>query len=52
LLFAGIIPYAEHIGGKTRIFLRSDLDDYLKSLDWRIIKEREVSPVAPKGVTE
>jgi len=52
LLFSGLIPYAEHVGGQKRIFLRSDLDDYLHSLKWRKMPPREVSPVALKGVTE
>ncbi|MDR0843036.1 MAG: helix-turn-helix domain-containing protein, partial [Acidobacteriota bacterium] len=25
---AGLIPYAEHVGGKARIYLRSGLDAY------------------------
>ena len=52
LLFSGRIPYAEHIGGKKRIFYRSDLDDYLRGLNWRTMKPCEVSPVVLKGVTE
>jgi len=52
LVFAGIVSYAEHINGKTRIYLREDLDDYLKSLKWRKMVPREVSPVGLKGVTE
>jgi hypothetical protein len=52
VVFAGLISYAEHVNGKARIYLRSDLDNYLKSLNWRKMVPREVSPVAPKGVAE
>ena len=48
----GLIPFAEHVNGQTRIYLRYDLDAYLKSLNWRKMELREVSPVALKGVTE
>ena len=48
----GLIPYAEHVNGQTRIYLRSDLDAYLESLNWRKMPMREVSPVALKGVAE
>ena len=49
---AGLVPFAEHTYGKTRIYLRADLDDYIHGLNWRKMNEREVSPVALKGVTE
>ena len=48
----GLVSYAEHANGQTRIYLRSDLDTYLESLNWRKMTPREVSPVALKGVTE
>ena len=47
LVQAGLIPYAEHVNGKTRIYLRSDIDSYLLSLKWRKMAPRKVSPVAP-----
>ena len=45
-----LIPYAEHINGKTRIYLRSDLDAYLASLNWRKMDARKDSRAALKGV--
>jgi len=53
LVKAGLIPFAEHANGKTRIYLRYDLDEYLKSLNWRKMDPREVSQMAlcEKGVT-
>ena len=48
----GLIPFAEHANGKTRIYLRADLDAYLESLNWRRMPLREVSPVALKGAAE
>ena len=33
LLFSGRIPYAKHLDGKRRIFLRADLDSYLENPD-------------------
>jgi len=46
----GLIPFAEHMNGQTRIYLRYDLDTYLKSLKWRTMVEREVSPVVLREV--
>jgi len=46
LLLSGLIPYAEHANGKTRIYLRADLDKYLRNLKWRTMTPREVSRVA------
>ena len=48
----GLVSYAEHANGQARIYLRSDLDTYLHSLNWRKMSQREVSPVALKGVAE
>ena len=47
----GLIPYAYHANGQTRIYLRSDLDAYLESLNWRKMVPREVSPVVLREVT-
>ena len=47
----GLIPFAYHVHGKTRIYLRADLDAYLESLNWRKMVPREVSPVALREVT-
>ena len=50
LVFAGVIPYTKHLNGKRRIYLRSDLDRYLESLQRSTMVMRESSPlVAPKG---
>ena len=46
LVFAGIIPYTKHINGKRRIYLRSDLDCYLESLQRSTMVGRENSPIA------
>ena len=46
LLFTGIIPFIEHVGGKTRIYLRADLDAYLDSRPRYKMNPREVSLVA------
>ena len=46
----GLIPFAEHMNGQTRIYLRYDLDAYLKSLEWRTMVKREVSPVVLREV--
>lgn len=54
LVKAGLIPFSEHINGKRRIYLRSDLDDYLASLNWRRMPRREDSQAAnsPKEVVK
>ena len=54
LVKAGLIPFAEHVNGVTRIYRRSDLDAYLDGLNWRKMEERKVSPLAlvPRGVDE
>lgn len=54
LVYAGLIPYAEHVNGIARIYLRADLDTYLASLKWRKMSERENSQAAsfPKGVVK
>lgn len=52
LVFAGLIPFSEHINGKRRIYLRSDLDGYLASLNWRKMSARENSRAALKGVAK
>jgi hypothetical protein len=53
LVFAGIIPYAVHLHGKRRIYLRSDLDRYLESLPRSTMVPRENSPlVALKGAAK
>ncbi len=49
LVFSGIIPYAMHIGGKVRIYRRSDLDSYIAGLNWRKMTPREHPLVALKG---
>jgi hypothetical protein len=49
LLMAGIIPYTTHLNGKTRIYLRADLDAYLVSLEKRTMCSRENPLVALKG---
>jgi hypothetical protein len=49
LVFSGQIPFAEHTYGKTRIYLRAHLDDYLRGLNWRKDKPDEVSEVVSKG---
>ena len=45
LVKSGLIPFAQHVNGSTRIYLRGDLDAYIESLNWRKIELREVSPV-------
>jgi excisionase family DNA binding protein len=50
LLFSGAIPYTGHVGGRQRIFLRSDLDAYLSSLPRRRMDGSENPPSAPEGV--
>jgi len=50
LIFAGLIPFSEHVNGKRRIYLRTDLDSYLASLNWRKMPSRENSRAALKGV--
>jgi len=54
LVKAGLIPFAEHVNGVTRIYRRSDLDAYLDGLNWRKMEERKVLPLAlvPRGVDE
>ena len=49
LVLSGLIPFSEHVNGKRRIYLRSDLDDYLASLNWRRMPGRENSQAALKG---
>jgi hypothetical protein len=49
LLMSGVIPYTCHLNGKTRIYLRSDLDNYLASLEKRKMQSRENPLVALKG---
>ncbi len=51
LLKLGVIPFAMHANGKTRIFLRDDLDAYLSKLDKRTMCPRENPLVAVKGET-
>lgn len=46
LVFDGIIPFTKHLNGKTRIYLKTDLDRYLESLPKSKMVERENSPVA------
>ncbi len=51
LVFSGIIPYSMHLNGVRRIYLKSDLDCYLKSLPRRRMTPRGNSlEPAPKGV--
>lgn len=50
LVFAGAIPYATHLNGKTRIYLREDLDKYLHGLEKRRMAPRENPSTALKGV--
>jgi len=53
LIFAGIIPFTKHLNGKTRIYLKIDLDGYLESLTRSTMGARENSPVAAlKGATK
>ena len=53
LVKTGVLPYAEHLNGKTRIYLRSDLDAYLVGLRWRKMTARESSPQPfPTGVAK
>lgn len=52
LVMSGIIPYTYHLNGKTRIYLRSDLDAYLDSLEKCRMVPRENSRVALKGVAK
>jgi excisionase family DNA binding protein len=39
LVRAGVIPYARHLNGKARIYLREDLDAYLSGLP-RVVWQR------------
>lgn len=52
LLFSGVIPFTKHLNGKTRIYLREDLDAYLASRPRRTMRPRENSlqPASLKGV--
>jgi hypothetical protein len=51
LVFAGIIPWTTHLNGKTRIYLKEDLDCYTGSLKRCTMTPRENSPrPALKGV--
>jgi hypothetical protein len=52
LIFAGLIPFSEHVNGKRRIYLRADLDSYLAGLNWRRMSVREDSRAALKGVAK
>jgi hypothetical protein len=52
LVFAGLIPFSEHVNGKRRIYLRADLDRYLARLNWRRMPVREDSRAALKGVAK
>jgi hypothetical protein len=52
LVDAGLIPYTTHAGHPTRIYLREDLDAYLRSLPRRTMPTRENSLVALKGVSK
>ena len=47
-----LIPFAQHANGRTRIYLRSDLDAYLSGLDWRKMDARKDSRAALKGVAK
>lgn len=49
LMMAGAIPFIFHLNGKTRLFLRSDLDDYLSSREKHRMVPRENPLVALKG---
>lgn len=49
LLMAGIIPWVCHAGGRKRMFLKSDLDAYLNSLEKRTMASRENPLYALKG---
>ena len=52
LLFKGVFPYSFHMDGKTRIYLRSDLDVYLESLPRTRMQpcENPLKPALVKGV--
>ena len=52
LLFSGAISYVEHAHGKTRVFLRSDLDEYLSSLPKRKMAGRKPVEVLHGGASE
>ncbi len=52
MVFSGLLPFRVHLNGKRRIYLRTDLDDYLQSLKRRTMPERENSQPALKGVNE
>lgn len=50
LVDSGLVPYTFHVNGKTRIYLRSDLDAYLSSLHRRTMVGREnPRPALVKG---
>jgi excisionase family DNA binding protein len=48
LVMSGAIPYRQHLGRPTRIYLKADLDAYLMSLEKRIMPSRENPLVALK----
>ncbi len=52
LMLRGIFPYTFHMDGKTRIFLRADLDAYLESLPRHRMApcENPLKPALLKGV--
>jgi excisionase family DNA binding protein len=51
LVDQGAIPYTAHVGHRSRIYLREDLDAYLRSLPRRTMPVRENSLVALKGAS-
>jgi hypothetical protein len=52
LVFSGVIPYTTHSNGIRRIYLRSDLDAYLSSLDRRTINARKPAIFRPQKGAE
>lgn len=51
LMFAGIIPFTTHMNGRSRLYLRADLDAYLESLPKSRMPIRENQLVALKGAS-
>ena len=51
IVAAGKIPFTEHFGKKTRLYLREDLDAYLHGLKKRTMGTRENPLIAVKGVS-
>lgn len=52
LVFSGLIPFASHINGRTRIYFRTDLDAYLEGLRKSTMSPRENSLKALKGAVK